>query len=265
MAESKGGKFEFGTIAGIMLGLGSIFGSFILEGGKLGALILLPAMIIVFGGTIATAMIGTPIESFLKLGKFFMLACFPPKVDAEGTIKTVVELSFSARKKGLLALESELGEIQNPFLKKILGLVIDGTSPEVIREIAEIEMGYIAERHNANANVFAKMGGYSPTMGIIGTVMGLIQTLANAGEDSNALIHHIASAFIATLWGVFMANLVWLPIADRLKSIHSEENMTLEIILEGTLAIQASENPNLTMAKLYSMLPLSKQKIEKGK
>jgi chemotaxis protein MotA len=259
MAEAKGGKFEFGTIAGIMLGLGAIFGSFVLEGGKMGALFLLPAMIIVFGGTIATSMIGTPVDMFLKIPKFLALACFPPKHSIEGTIQTVVEYSTTARKGGLLALESGLTDIENPFLKKMLGLAVDGTSPEIIREISEIEMAGITERHHANANIFAKMGGYSPTMGIIGTVMGLIQTLANAGEDSNALIHHIASAFIATLWGVFMANLVFLPISDRLKSIHAEEKVSLEVVVEGVIAIQAGESPTLTRTKLYSMLPAKKQ------
>jgi chemotaxis protein MotA len=259
MAESKGGKFEFGTIAGLMLGFGAIFGSFILEGGKLGALILLPAMIVVFGGTIATALTGTPIDIFLKLPKFFMLACFPPKVNVEETIQIVVDYSITARKGGLLALESGLSDITNPFLKKMLGLAVDGTNPEVIRDIADIEMSYITERHNTNAGMFVKMGGYSPTMGIIGTVIGLIQTLANAGEDSITLIKHIAGAFIATLWGVFMANIVWLPIADRLKSIHAEEKVSLEVILEGVLAIQAGESPSLTRTKLYSILPASKQ------
>ena len=262
MAEAKGGKFEFGTIAGILVGLGAIFGSFILEGGALGALILIPAMIIVFGGTLATVLIGTSRDIFLKLPKIFMLACFPPKFSAEGTIQTVIDYSTVARKGGLLALESGLGDITNPFLKKMLGLAVDGTSPEVIREIAEIEMSYITERHNANASVFGKMGGYSPTMGIIGTVMGLIKTLANAGEDSTMLIKHIASAFIATLWGVFMANVIWLPIADRLKSIHAEEKLSLEIVIEGVLAIQAGESPSLARTKLYSMLPASKQVIE---
>jgi chemotaxis protein MotA len=262
MTESKSGKFEFGTIAGLLLGIGSIFGSFILEGGALGALILIPAMVIVFGGTIAAALIGTPRDIFLKLPKFIMLACFPPKLNVEETIQIVIDYSITARKGGLLALESALGDIKNPFLKKMLGLAVDGTNPEVIRDIADIEMSYITERHNANASVFSKMGGYSPTMGIIGTVMGLIKTLANAGEDSTMLIKHIASAFIATLWGVFMANLVWLPLADRLKSIHAEEKLILEVMLEGVLTIQAGESPSLTRTKLCSMLPANKQANE---
>jgi len=260
--NKKGGKFEFGTVVGLVLGFLSVFGSFALEGGKLGALILLPAMIVVFGGTSGAAMIGTPSEIFLKLPKLISLAFFPPKIDVEGTIGTIADCAAIVRKEGLLALENKMGNVKHPFLKKLTMLAVDGISPEEIREIAEVEINYIAERHNLNAALFSKMGGYSPTMGIIGTVLGLIQTLANAGENSNELIRHIATAFIATLWGVFMANIVWLPISDRLKAIHHEEGLCLDIMLEGALSIQAGKSPSLTKTRLYAMLPASKQKAE---
>ena len=260
--KNNGGTFEFGTIAGLILGLVSIFGSFLLEGGTLGALILIPAMMIVFGGTIATAMIGSPAKIFFRIPKLIKLALIPPKYDIVGTIEAIVNYAVVARKDGILALEKEVNNVSHPFLKKILRLAIDGTDPETIREIADVEISYIEERHNANAGVFTKMGGYAPTMGIIGTVMGLISTLANAGEDPNVLIRHIASAFIATLWGVFSANIIYLPIADRLKSIHAEEKILLEIIVEGVLAIQAGEVPSIIKTKLYSMLPISEQAAE---
>jgi chemotaxis protein MotA len=254
--------FEFGTIAGLILGVLSIFGSFLLEGGTLGALILIPAMLIVFGGTIATAMISSPAKIFFKIPSFIKLALIPPKFNVVETIETIVNYAIIARKDGILALEKEVNNVSHPFLKKMLRLAIDGTDPETIREIADVEINYITERHMANATVFQKMGGYAPTMGIIGTVMGLISTLANAGGDPNELIHHIASAFIATLWGVFSANVIWLPIADRLKAIHAEEKILLEIIVEGVLAIQAGEVPTIIKTKLYSMFPISEQKIE---
>ena len=256
------GGFEFGTIVGLILGVVSIFGSFLLEGGTLGALILIPAMIIVFGGTIATAMIGSSARIFFNIPRLIKIALVPPKFDIVGTIETIVNYAVVARKDGILALEKEINNVSHPFLQKMLRLAVDGTDPETIREIAEIEMGYIEERHNINASVFSKMGGYAPTMGIIGTVMGLISVFANAGDDPNELIHHIASAFIATLWGVFTANIIWLPISDRLKSIHNEEKILLEIILEGVLAIQAGEVPTIIKTKLYSMLPSSEQAIE---
>ncbi len=250
---------EIGTIVGLSFGLFSIFGSFLMEGGKIGALIMIPAMTIVFGGTFATAMIGTSFKQFSRIWKFALIAFMPPKHDVERLIGTIVQYATVARKDGLLALEKELAGIQHTFLKKMLRFAIDGTDPQTMRAVAEAEMGFLNERHNSNALVFQKMGGYAPTMGIIGTVMGLIVTLANAGGDPNDLIHHIASAFIATLWGIFTANIIWLPLADKLKTIHGEENLIMEVTLEGVLALQAGEIPAIVAAKLRSMLPSSDQ------
>ena len=255
-------NLDIGTVGGLLLGVLSIFGSFMLEGGAVGALILLPAMLIVFGGTFGAAMIGTSMKSFMGIGKLFNLALFPPHYGVKGAIDQIVRFSTIARKDGLLALEKELDAIENPFMKKILRFAIDGTDPEVLRSLAETEVSNAAQRHAKSCAIFQKMGGYSPTMGIIGTVMGLIATLAAAGEDPNLLIHHIASAFIATLWGVFMANIVWLPIADKLKHVHGEESLFMEIIVEGILAIQVGEIPSVIKAKLNSMLPSSEQETE---
>jgi len=252
-------SFDIATAAGLALGLVAVFGSFLLEGGSIGALILLPAMMIVFLGTFAAAMIGTSLKSFLGVGKMLMLSLMPPRYEIKETIDSIVRYSTIARKEGLLALERELPKIENPFLKKVLRFAIDGTEPEILRSLAETEVSYIEERHNRSAAIFQKMGGYSPTMGIIGTVMGLISTLAAAGDDANTLIRHIASAFIATLWGVFMANIIWLPLADKLKHIHHEEFIFMDMITEGILAIQAGEIPSVIKARLNSMLPSSEQ------
>jgi len=250
---------EIGTVAGLLFGLFAIFGSFLMEGGKIGALIMIPAMTIVFGGTFATAMIGTSFKQFSKIWKYALVAFMPPKHDVEKLIQTIVRYATIARKEGLLALEKELNGIDHNFLKKMLRFAIDGTDPQTIRAVADAEMGFLNERHSSNALVFQKMGGYAPTMGIIGTVMGLIVTLANAGGDPNDLIHHIASAFIATLWGIFTANIMWLPLADKLKTIHGEENLVMEVALEGVLSLQAGEIPAIVKAKLRAMLPSSEQ------
>jgi len=252
-------SFDIATAGGLGLGVIAIFGSFMLEGGQLGALILLPAMIIVFGGTLAAAMIGTSTKDFLTIGRLMRLALFPPRYEVQEAIDNIVRYSTLARKDGLLALEKELAQVTNPFMRKVLRFAIDGTEPDVLRSLAETEVRYVTERHSHGASIFQKMGGYSPTMGIIGTVMGLIATLASAGDDPNTLIRHIASAFIATLWGVFMANIVWLPIADKLKHIHNEEYLFMDMIVEGILSIQAGEIPSVIKAKLNSMLPASVQ------
>lgn len=250
---------EIGTIAGLLFGLISIFGSFMMEGGNLGALIMIPAMTIVIGGTFATAMIGTSFKQFSRIWRFALIAFMPPKHDVEKLIETIVRYATIARKDGLLALEKELNAAQHAFLKKMLRFAIDGTDPQTMRTVAETEIGFLNERHNSNAQIFQKMGGYAPTMGIIGTVMGLIVTLANAGGNPNDLIHHIASAFIATLWGIFTANIIWLPIADKLKTIHGEESLVMELALEGVLSLQAGEIPAIVRAKLRSMLPTEEQ------
>ncbi len=242
-----------------MFGLIAIFGSFLMEGGNFGALIMIPAITIVIGGTFATAMIGTSFKQFGSIWKFALVAFMPPKQDVKKMIDTIVRFATVARKDGLLVLEKELNNIDHTFLKKMLRFAIDGTDPQTMRAVAETEMGFLNERHASNAQIFQKMGGYAPTMGIIGTVMGLIVTLANAGGNPNDLIHHIASAFIATLWGIFTANIIWLPIADKLKTIHAEENLLMEITLEGVLALQAGEIPAIVAAKLKSMLPSGEQ------
>ena len=252
-------SLDLGTAAGLGFGCVAIFGSFLLEGGQIGALILIPAMVIVFGGTLATAMIGTSLSKFFEIGTLIRLTLFPPKYEVKPIIENMVHYSSIARKEGLLSLEREIEKVSDPFMKKILRLAIDGTDPETLRSLAETEIMRVGERHTQGALLFQKMGGYSPTMGIIGTVMGLIATLAAAGDDPNELIHHIASAFIATLWGVFMANIVWLPVADKLKHIHHQEQMFMEMITEGVSAIQAGEVPSVIRVKLNSLLPSREQ------
>ena len=248
-------RWDVGTVIGLALGFLVVFGSFMLEGGKFGALLLLPAMLIVFGGTLAAAMIGTSLASVGKTITLMGLAIRPPVQNLRGSIDSIVFCSSIARREGLFAIEKYVDTMTHPFLQKIMRLMIDGIDPQSLRGLGESEIHYVSDRHEKHAAIFQKMGGYSPTMGIIGTVMGLIATLAAAGDDPDTLIRHIAGAFIATLWGVFMANLVWLPIHDKLRSIHEEEQLHLDMMLEGVLGIQAGEVPTVIKAKLEGMLP----------
>ncbi|MGE5314685.1 MAG: motility protein A [Acidobacteriota bacterium] len=246
---------QYGAFIGLALGIAAIFGSFLLEGGSVRALFLVPPLVIVFGGTFATAIIGSGWQRFSRIGQFMKIAALPRPFDPMELVEKLVQFSIRARKEGLLSLESEVKLIDQPQLRRWMQLAIDGTDTESIRMIAESELMHMAERHAANAGLFTKMGGYAPTMGIIGTVMGLIMTLASAGEDPNTLIHNMASAFIATLWGIFSANIIWMPVSDRLKLCHLEEKQYLEILLEGVLAIQQGEVSNVLRAKLLSSLP----------
>ena len=255
-------RLDVSTVFGLLLGFVAVFGSFLLEGGTMGALLLIPAMVIVFGGTIAAAMIGTSTKNMLTVPTLLRLAIFVPTYDVKRAIDDLVRYSSVARRDGLLSLEKDIDRIPEAFMQKFLRYAIDGTDPDMLREITQTELEGIADRHARGAMLFSKMGGYSPTMGIIGTVMGLITTLASAGSEPDLLIRHIATAFVATLWGVFMANIVWLPIADKLRHVHAEENLFLEVIAEGVQSIQAGEIPSIIKAKLNSKLPASEQEVD---
>jgi chemotaxis protein MotA len=247
------------TLVGILFGILAIFGAFIWEGGTLAALIMLPALMIVFGGTLAAALAGSSFEHISKIPKFIFLAISPPRYDVEGIITKIVSLSAVARREGILAIEQHLKNIEQPFLRKLFQICIDGADPETLQKIVTTEIAYITERHNANIDLFIKLGGFSPTMGIIGTVMGLISTLAAAGAEPKVLIHHIASAFIATLWGIFMANIVWLPIGDKLRTLHNEEMQILQVMLDGVYSVQLGETPTVIRTRLISAFPISEQ------
>jgi chemotaxis protein MotA len=252
-------KRKIGALEGLLLGILSIFGAFFFEGGSFGALFLIPPLIIVFGGTFSAVIIGFGFDKFKGIWKLIKMAYFPSKYNLRRLINNLVDFSIISRKEGLLAIEKRLDRLEYLFPQKLVKYVIDGTDSDLLENLASLEMKAMQERHFSNIFIFTKMGGYAPTMGIIGTVMGLIMTLANAGGDPNSLIKNIASAFIATLWGVVSANILWLPIGDKLKKCHLEEKHMMEISLEGTLALQSGEIPSVVKARLLSLLPQREQ------
>ncbi len=251
---------KYASINGLIIAIASIFGAFLIEGGALKALFLIAPLLIVFGGTFAAAIIGFGYDKVKDFFKFVKIAYFPPEYDLENLVETFYQLALKARKQGLLVLEDDVESIENFFTRKMLRFMIDGLDNKSLEEMAELEMLAIEDRHNSNISLFSKMGGYAPTMGILGTVMALIMTLANAGTDPNILIRSIASAFIATLWGVLSANLLWLPISDKLRECHQQEKLMMEMGLEGTLALQSGEIPMLLKSKLIAMLPQKSQR-----
>jgi chemotaxis protein MotA len=250
---------KVGTIVGLLIGLSSIFGAFFLEGGSFRTLFLFPAMMIVFGGTFSAIIIGFGLDKFKNILTLIKLAYFPRSYDVNKLIDLFVELSRKARKEGLLSIEKDLSKFADLFPRKMTKFALDGTDAASLESLAHLEMKAMQDRHYSNIFIFTKMGGYAPTMGIIGTVMGLIMTLANAGADPALLIKNIASAFIATLWGIFSANIFWLPIGDRLKQCHLEEKNMMEISLEAVLTLQSGEIPSIMKARLIGMLPQKEQ------
>lgn len=241
------------TVIGLTMGVGAVLASFLLEGGKVTSLFQLPAVILVIFGTFGAATITTSFGQLLNLPGILKVAFFDKKVNPQELIETIFNLAQKTRKTGLLSLEADLEKIKDPFFRKALQLAIDGFDTNKIREILDIEISYIEERHRAGAIFFQKLGGFSPTLGIMGTVLGLIHALSSTENTSN-MASAIASAFIATLWGVAMANLIYLPISDKLKAKHQEEALHLELIKEGIISIAVGENPRVIKMKLLSFL-----------
>ncbi|MDQ1265273.1 MAG: chemotaxis protein MotA [Bacteroidota bacterium] len=247
------------TLVGIIIGIAAIFSAFLIEGGSVETLFMAPAMVIVFGGTFAAGLAGTSFANFKRIPVLLKIAFFPVKQNFEEIINQIVYLSTIARMHGVLVVEQNLDKIKNPFLKKLFQVAIDGADVETLQQVAEAEMRFASERHNAGIMLFQKMGGYAPTMGIIGTVMGLISTLAATGSDPTVLIKNIATAFIATMWGIFTANLILLPISDRLRSLHNEEAQLSEVIFEGVRSVVLADNPSVIRARLMSAFPIEQQ------
>ncbi len=242
------------TLVGIGLALGAIVISLILEGGNIGSMFLLPPMILVIFGTIGAAVAGSILKDAMRLPKAIVQAMTAKVGDPAKNVQVIVSLAERARREGLLALDGEIAKIEDPFLKKALEMAVDGTDSDEIAEIMGAEIDAKRASDKVAAKLFTDMGGYSPTIGIIGTVLGLVHVLGSL-SDTSSLGGKIAGAFIATLWGVMMANVFWLPMATRLKRISEVECEQMELAIEGVLAIQAGASPRLIARKLQSMMP----------
>lgn len=253
---------DISVIIFIIVGLGSIIAGFIIEKGVLSALFLLAPAIIVFGGTAGAIGVTFPLEILKRLPKIVKVIISPKKIDLPGLVAYFKDVSYKTRKNGLLSLEGEISSDPNldPFIKKGLQLVVDGVDPQAVRSILELELESTSDRHRKGAAIFEQAGGFSPTLGIIGTVMGLVHILADL-SDPNTLGPKIASGFIATLYGLASANLIFLPLATRLKSLDEKEFSEKSLIIEGILYIQEGINPNTIAEKLKGFL--NKEELSK--
>lgn len=254
-----GADMDILTIVGIFLGFGAIVGGMLLEGGALHSIVQATAAIIVLGGTIGAVLVNYPMSVFLTAMKNAKLALINPKNDHHKTIKLLADLAATARKDGLLALESSIKKIKDPFLKKGLQLVVDGSEPKLTREILEIEITYDEEYKMSSAKVFESAGGYAPTIGILGAVLGLIHVMENLSDPAK-LGAGIAVAFVATVYGVGTANLLWLPLAGKMKLKIREEVIYKEMIIEGLISLSEGENPRRVEEKLAGFLRESQKK-----
>lgn len=244
---------DFATVGGIILAIGSLILGFTMDGGSIAALIQVNAIILILGGTLGATMTSVGMREFLSIGRYFQKALFTKRHDPLATIDQLVELATVARREGILALEERVEAFEEPFLKNGIQFVVDGVDPELVKNMLETELAYLESRHEAGAKVFEAAGGFAPTMGIIGTVMGLVHVLGNL-KNVDQLGPQIATAFTATLYGVASANVLWLPIAAKLKRRSADEVLRLEILIEGILSIQAGENPKILGQKLRAFL-----------
>lgn len=241
------------TVAGFIIAVSCLILAFVEDGGSISALIRPTAAMIVFGGTIGATTMCFSAQELRAIPQLIKTILFHKHPDEVALIDQIVSLSDRVRREGILYLEKELPSIDDDFMRKGLQLVVDGTDPELVRMIMETEMYTIQERHSAGAGVFEAAGGFAPTMGIIGTVMGLVQVLGNI-ENPETLGPAISLAFIATLYGIGSANILWLPIAEKLKNIGKKEDRMRQLVLEGILSIQAGYNPLLVREKLTAFL-----------
>ena len=225
-----------------------------MEGTPLPAFFVIPAYIVVFAGTAGAVIAGTTMDRFKTIPALYKIAFSPPDLHFGGRVKLLVGFAERARREGLLALEDEIEELDDQFAKKGLQLVVDGTDPDLVREILENEIDGMMTRHHHGQQLFEKAAGFAPTMGILGTVMSLVHVLQNLSNPA-ILGPAISGAFIATLMGVGSANVVYYPVANKLKEVSGEEAELRTLTVEGILAIQAGDNPRVVEDKLMAFVP----------
>jgi chemotaxis protein MotA len=249
------------TFIGMAVALGSLVVTMLLEGTSPLAVVLLPPLVLVFGATFGAAVAGSTTTDLRRLGSWFRMTFAAERPSLSGSlIAQLVELAMLARKEGMLPLENRARRVEDPFLRRGLQLAIDAVPVEQLRRVLEREIAATRAADLVAARFFAKLGGYAPTIGIIGTVVGLVQVLKNL-EDPSILGPHVAGAFVATLWGVLSANFIWLPMSEKVRRSADLRRQQMELILEGISEILAGTNPRALRDKLRAMLPPSETEL----
>ena len=250
---TRGGRLDYLSILGLAVGAAAIMGGNLLEGGHFDALVQLTAFVIVVGGTFGAILVQVPWPTFVRAMQMGGWVFRTPRLDRQAAIDKIVRWSNVARKEGLLGLENVSDREPDPFARKGLQLLVDGNEPETIRAIMEVELDAREHRDLQGARVFESMGGYAPTIGIIGAVLGLIHVMNNLSEP-HLLGSGIAVAFVATIYGVGLANLVLLPVANKLKAHVAHETRFREMIIDGIVSIAEGENPRNIETRLRGYL-----------
>jgi len=249
--QEQTGVMDIATIVGLLVGAGLIlFGI----GGSITAFVDIPSFLIVAGGTVGAAFISFPLKDMMSLTGVVQQALFVRVKPPNDLVKELVSFSQKARRDGMLSLEGASKEINDEYLKKGIGLAVDGTQAELVKEILETEMDYLSDRHKLGASILEAMGGYAPAFGMVGTLIGLILMLQSM-DDPSSIGPAMAVALITTFYGALFANLVFVPLSSKLKKRSQEERLRKEMIVSGIMSIQSGDNPRLVEQKLNTFLP----------
>jgi len=248
---------DIATIIGLVSAFGLVL-SAILMGGSLAIFINIPSVLIVVCGTLGIIMVNYPLKEVIGMIKIGMKSVFASTGSSQEVIKQFIEFATKARREGILSLEGDVAEVKDEFVKKGVSLAIDGLEPEAIRQIMEAENASLEDRHKLGAEMFQTMGMFAPAMGMIGTLIGLVQMLQNM-DDPSSIGPAMAVALLTTFYGSVMANMICLPISGKLKTYSSKETMTKEIIVEGVIGLANGENPRIIEQKLMVFLPPSER------
>ena len=241
------------SVLGLVLGIVAIVGGQVLEGGHVGSLSQPTALLIVLGGTMGAVMLQSPYATFIRGVKMVRWVWYPPVVDHQQLIKQIASWSQVSRREGLLALENVMNQSKDDFARKGLQLLVDGAEPERLREVLEVEINTYEQELKLSARIWEAAGGYSPTIGILGAVLGLIHVMENLSEPSK-LGAGIAVAFVATIYGVGLANLVFLPMANKLKAHIARMVVRREMIVDGLVGIANGDNPRIIESRLQGYI-----------
>ncbi|AXT47911.1 MULTISPECIES: flagellar motor protein [Chromobacterium] len=243
------------SIVAILMGLTAIIAGQALEGGNIGSLMQLTAFMIVIGGTVSAVMLQSTPKQFAAGVRMLKWIFQPPVLDHDKMIREIINWSQTARKGGLLALEGYINLQKDPFIKKALQMLVDGAEPDTLRSVMDVEISMFEHARKQAARIWESAGGYAPTMGILGAVLGLIHVMENLSDPSK-LGAGIAVAFVATVYGVGSANLLFLPIANKLKHLIASEVALKELVVEGLVSIANGENPRIIESRLKGFLAM---------
>ncbi len=244
---------DLATVVGVLLGI-FLVGWAIMTGGDVGAYVNGPAVLIVVGGATAATLASQPLKGFFKIPRVVAKTLFNKTAEPAEIIRNLVDLAEVARRDGILALEGMIGEMKDDFIVRGVQMAVDGTDPEIIQAVMETELENLLERHETGKSVLDGMGRYAPAFGMIGTLIGLVAMLSNM-DDPSKIGAGMAAALLTTLYGALLANVVFLPMADKLALRSAEEAIAKTIVIHGVMSIQSGDNPRTVESKLITFLP----------